>query len=306
MMLPLLISSLTTAVAFTPIALAQSNVGEFTVSIFYVVSLALALSWLISMTFIPMLTRQIKIKSDMQLAQQKYTSFFYRSYRLLLLLCLRRPLVFCLLLLALFILAMFSFRYVPQVFIPPSEDPTLTVRLEHPLETSIKTTEKNTQALIKYLHQHSQTQGANITTSVAFIGSGGPRFVLGYNPPSPNRAHANIIIDVGTAKALDPTKQLIEEYIFTHHPDIHVQVKRLENGPPVDYPIIVRISGDAVNQLYTLSEQTKQILWQHSGITAIKDSWGPLSKKLVIKIDQARALRAGVTNSDIAISLRSN
>ena len=129
---------------------------------------------------------------------------------------------------------------------------------------------------------------------------------MGYNPPSPNRAHANIIIDVGTAKALDPTKQLIEEYIFTHHPDIHVQVKRLENGPPVDYPIIVRISGDAVNQLYTLSEQTKQILWQHSGITAIKDSWGPLSKKLVIKIDQARALRAGVTNSDIAISLRSN
>lgn len=306
MMIPLLISSLTTAVAFTPIALAKSNVGEFTVAIFYVVSLALLLSWLVSMTFIPMLTRRLKIKPVVNHGEEKYTSLFYRQYRALLIACLRRPLAFCLLVLAVFILAMASFRYVPQVFIPPSEDPVLTVRLEYPLGTSITTTERSAQALIEYLRKHDQAQTGYLMSSVAFIGSGGPRFVLGYNPPNQNQAHANMIINVANTQALDITKQLIEDYMYTHYPDIHVQVKRLQNGPPVEYPIEIRISGEDIDQLYTLSEQTQQILWQHDTIASVKDSWGALSKKLIIKIDQARALRAGVSNADIAISLRSN
>ena len=52
---PLLVSSLTTAAAFLPIALAKSAVGEYCLALFQVVTIALIASWLLSLTMTPLL-----------------------------------------------------------------------------------------------------------------------------------------------------------------------------------------------------------------------------------------------------------
>jgi len=74
----------------------------------------------------------------------------------------------------------------------------------------------------------------------------------------------------------------------------------------VSYPIEVRVSGPDIDELYSIVARIKQQLWSYPSITAVKDTWGPQRKKLVIRIDQERALRAGLTSNDIAISLQAS
>lgn len=310
MMGPLLISSLTTAAAFTPIAMAKSEVGEFTASIFYVVTIALLLSWIMSMTFIPMLSPLIKTKLRSDDAVP-FSGSFYTIYRRWLHWSVRHPLVFCLLVIGLFFAAIYSMRFVPQVFIPPSEDPYLTATFELPLGTDIEATETSISQFEEFLTSELLVDGLDneaigVTDWIVFIGNGGPRFVLSFTPENPNEAVTALIIRVNSSASLDPVKLAIERYFFENQPNMQVQLKRLGNGPPVSYPIELKIIGSEFDELYGIVDTIKNQLWQFEEVTAIKDTWGPQTKKFVVDIDQARAFRAGVTSQDIATSLNAS
>ncbi len=313
MMVPLLVSSLTTAAAFTPIALAQSAVSEFTSSIFYVVTIALLLSWLLSMTFVPMMTpRLLRVDSKASASDGNFDSRFYRMYRGLLHPSLRHPALFGLIVVSLFAAAIYGMKYVPKVFIPPSEDPVLSAKLELPVGTAIEQTESIIADIETHLTEalmvdpSAEDDAIGVTSWAAYIGTGGPRFVLGFDPPNPNAANTAMAINVSSPEAIDPMIKAIEDYAFENHPDLQVQVKRLANGPPVSYPVEVRVSGPAFNELFRIVSDIKAQLWSYDAISAVKDTWGPQSKKLVINVDQARALRSGVTSNDIAVSLNAS
>lgn len=314
MMVPLLVSSLTTATAFAPIALAQSAVGEFTADIFYVVTISLLLSWLISMTFIPMLSqRLLKVEKKPASVTPVFENRYYQFYRRLLLASLHNRSIFGLLVVGLFSASLYGLiNYVPMVFIPPSKDPVLSAKFELPIGTSIETTEEVISNIETFLNDelrltaHADKSAIGITDWVAYIGTGGPRFVMGYNPPSANPANTAMIINVNTFKSLAPVITAIENYTFEKYPDLQVQIKQLDNGPSASYPVELRLSGPDFNELFRIVAKVKQQLWSYDAITAVKDTWGPQSKKLVINIDQARALRAGVTSNDIAVSLNAS
>ena len=84
------------------------------------------------------------------------------------------------------------------------------------------------------------------------------------------------------------------------------QIARLGNGPPVSYPISLRILGPDYRTLYNLSDSITSYLYSKSDVTEVKNSWGLLSKKLIVDIDQDRAQRAGVSSSDVAYSLNTS
>ncbi|MEO0438604.1 MAG: efflux RND transporter permease subunit [Pseudomonadota bacterium] len=302
MRMPLLISSLTTCAAFTPIALAQSAVGEFTQSIFYVVTMALLLSWVISMTFIPMLTPFIKVEVKESTGEEAFSSRSYVLYRWLLNAVLRYRLSFSALVVGLFALSLYGMSYVPQVFIPPSEDPILTVAIDSPTGTDIDANERLFEALEEQI-ETGEGAWERISSWTAFIGSGGPRFVLGFNPVNPNAASTAAILALDSSDSLAAVKKTVEDYFFDNYPSVQVQVKRLANGPPYSFPIEIKLSGDTFTELFEISDAIKNEFWSHREVTAISDTWGLQSKKLFIDIDQARASRAGVTNEDIATSL---
>ncbi len=313
MMIPLLVSSLTTAAAFTPIALADSAISEFTSAIFYVVTIALLLSWALSMTFVPMMTPFIKVKEkNANTDQGSFNSVVYRNYRAILLSCLRHPILFGTGVIAAFYLSILGMGYIPKVFIPPSEDPILSTALELPAGTSINTTEKVIEELETFLETRRVNTDGNDSEAIgivgwtAFIGTGGPRFVLGFDPPNPNEANTAMVLNVNNSASLDPMKLAVEDYIAENHPDMRLQIKRLSNGPPVSYPIEIKVYGPDVPELLRIVTSVKSRLWEFGGVTAVKDTWGSQSKKLIISIDQSRAFRAGVTSQDIATSLNAS
>jgi multidrug efflux pump len=78
-------------------------------------------------------------------------------------------------------------------------------------------------------------------------------------------------------------------------------MKKLENGPPVDFPVAIRILGPGERVLYRLAEQLRDHLLTMPSVAAVSDDWGPQVKKLLVRIDQDRARRSGVTSEDVAL-----
>ena len=310
MAIPLLTSSLTTTAAFLPIFLAESAVGEYTADIFKVVTIALLASWLLAMTLIPILTisfMRVKKSSD----TDHFDSRFYRSYDNLLNTALHHRLLFLLLIVAIFYSAIFSLRFVPKVFIPPRTDPVITGNFSMPRGTAIETTKAIADDLENFISEYHYLHSAdpkntsgNVVRWATWLGESAPRYILSLNPGSSDPSAFNMVINTTSHLVIPETIKSVQDYAFDKYPDLEVQLRKLENGTPIPYPVVVRVSGPDIAELNNIMQPVKDKLWSTTGILSVNDDWGPRSKKLLIDINQARARRAGVTSEDVAVSLQ--
>lgn len=297
--LPLLIASLTTIFVFLPIPLAQTQTGEYTSSLFLVVTLTLLWSWVLSLTFVPLLSASWQHPPQRRSGQDR-DNFFYRGYRRVLRFCLRHRLSVCLAALALVAAAVWGFQYVPQVFFPPNERAVLTVEFWQPYGTDIEVTEKRTKELTRLIRQSPRTE-----STVSFVGYGGPRWYLPLKIKQDSPNYAMLVVRCKEVEDLLPLKERIEEEIAANFPDARASVRRLERGPPVGAPIQIRIRGPEIPTLYSLRDEVVSRVSATEGVTTVWDDWGEWSKKMVLEVDQARAKKAGLSSEDIARSLQS-
>ncbi|MEM9303607.1 MAG: efflux RND transporter permease subunit [Pseudomonadota bacterium] len=303
---PLLISSLTTGAAFMPIALAESAVGEYTADIFYVVTLTLLISWALAMTFIPLLTT-VAIKPPKEPKQESYDGPWYRRYRSILAFSLRHRLLFGAGVVGVFLLAVQGLGLVPQVFIAPSEDPVFTGNIEMPLGTSIETSQEVMGEIDAYLQRTFVDVDEPLLESwLSFIGDGGPRFHLSLNPPNPNPATSFLVANTIEGAHVETVIAGLTAFTRERFPDLAVKLGRIENGPPVGYPIVVRIGGRFFDPIYSAADEVTGLLYELPGVASVKNSWGLQTKKLLVEVDQDRARRAGVTSEEVAYSLQSS
>ncbi|MEM1180412.1 MAG: efflux RND transporter permease subunit [Acidobacteriota bacterium] len=308
LMLPLLVSSLTTAAAFMPIALAESAVGEFTADIFYVVTLALLTSWLLAMTFVPLLTTKtlrVEARAD---EEEAFDGRGYRLYRGLLTAALRFRILFGLGVVAVFFSSIWALGLVPAIFIAPSEDPVFSGKFEMPLGTSIETSQEVMADIDRYIERTftGDGEGPKIKSWLTFIGDGGPRFELSLTPPNQNAANSFLVGQTFEGKDVDELIETLGAYAAEHHPDLQVQLLRIENGPPVGYPVQIRLSGPDLDGLYAVADDVTNHLNGLPEVLAVKNSWGLRTKKLLVEVDQERARLAGVSSEDVATSLKAS
>lgn len=304
--LPLLTASLTTAAAFLPIFLAESETGEYTAPLFKVVTITLLCSWLLALTLIPSLNVQFA-KVEPLPAGQLLSGPVYRAYRRLLLRLLQRPWLALGLALAIFGVSMQGFRYIPSIFYPANDQPTFTVELELPVGSPIQRTAALVDALEDFMRSELMARdgGHGIVNWGSFIGQGAPRFNLPYEPEQRSPHYAFILGNVSTAADMSPQFfGLIEQFVLQNFPDAKVTARPLPLGPPAWPPVAVRITGRDIDRIFALAEQVKKRLKQIPGTHQVTDNWGPRTKKVVFNIDETRARLAGLSNQDIAISMQ--
>jgi multidrug efflux pump subunit AcrB len=301
---PLLISSLTTAAAFLPIFLAESATGEYTASLFKVVTITLLCSWILSMTIIPMLCVYfVKVKKQ----QQDFGSPFYITYRKILYTLIKFRWTTLAATTVLFVIAIMGLQFVPKLFFAPSDRPYFKAELELPIGTAIETTKSMSRQVESFIEtelriNNSRTQG--VTDWITYTGSGGPRFLLTHNPKPASSNYALMVINVTSDEIIDSVMKRMEDYTYDHFPDLLVKLKRIENGSAIENPVEVRLSGTESNRLLAIVDEVKQEMARNQGLKSISDNWGLPNKKLQIQINQTRALRAGVSSKDIAVSLQ--
>ena len=310
LLLPLLISSLTTGAAFMPIALAESAVGEYTSDIFYVVTITLLTSWILAMTIIPILASKALCKKSLKHENtDQFSGAGYKIYKNILLIALKHKILFGVLMSLLFYSAIQVMSLVPQVFIEQSEDPVFNGAFEMPLGTSIESSQAvmaDVDKFVQTTYFEPDSGTKKVKNWLTYIGEGGPRFDLGIDPPNQNPANSFFIANTENGKDVEEVIGGIEQYVREQHPDLSIKLSRLENGPPVGYPIQIRLSGPEFKQLYTIADEVTQRLYEDPSVTSVKNTWGKQTKKLLVEVDQERARRAGVTSDDVAYSLKAS
>lgn len=304
--IPLLTSSLTTSAAFLPIFLAESDVGEYTAPLFKVVTIALLCSWVLSLTMTPLLcVLFLKVKKGK--AEESFDSLFYRWYRAGLVFALRNRAVTTLAIIVAFAAAMYSFRFVPNIFFPPNDKAILTAELNLPIGAPIERTQEVVEAFEAVIASElavREGRDEGVVNWASFIGEGAPRFVLNYNPKAPAPEYALMLINATSQAALPKIRDVLTELAQEHFPDLRATIRKLPIGPPASAPVEIRISGRDQDKIFDIVDTVKAKLEATPGVRNIDDNWGDRIKKLMVKIDQARARRAGLTNLDIALSLQ--
>ncbi|HEL5040164.1 TPA: efflux RND transporter permease subunit [Stenotrophomonas maltophilia] len=334
---PMLTGTLITAAGFLPIATAASSTGEYTRSLFQVVTIALVVSWIAAVLFIPYLGDKMLPDlfnpqppkpgslSARWLAKRQqwadrypalanliappqhghdhdpYQRPFYRSFRRFLDGCLRHRWWVIAATIALFVFSLMMFRFVPQQFFPDSTRPELMVDIELAEGASLRSTQAQAEKLEKLL---SNREG--IANYVSYVGTGSPRFYLPLDQQLPATNFAQFVVLAKDIKSRESTRDWLLHEVIPKFPDVQMRVTRLENGPPVGYPVQMRISGEHIEKVQAIARQVEAKVRENPHVMNVNLDWSEPSKVVRLVIDQERARALGVSSAQVSQFLSSS
>lgn len=334
---PMLTGTLITAAGFLPIATAASSTGEYTRSLFQVVTIALVVSWIAAVLFIPYLGDKMLPDlfnpqppkpgslSARWLAKRQqwadrypalanliappqhghdhdpYQRPFYRSFRRFLDGCLRHRWWVIAATIALFVFSLMMFRFVPQQFFPDSTRPELMVDIELAEGASLRSTQAQAEKLEKLLSNRD-----GIANYVSYVGTGSPRFYLPLDQQLPATNFAQFVVLAKDIKSRESTRDWLLHEVIPKFPDVQMRVTRLENGPPVGYPVQMRISGEHIEKVQAIARQVEAKVRENPHVMNVNLDWSEPSKVVRLVIDQERARALGVSSAQVSQFLSSS
>ncbi|MDR7023058.1 multidrug efflux pump [Pseudomonas peli] len=307
---PMLTGTLITAAGFLPIATAQSGTGEYTRSIFQVVAIALLVSWIAAVVFVPYLgAKLLPDLAKLHAAKHggsadghdPYGTPFYRRVRTAVEWCVRRRKTVIVLTIALFVGSILLFRFVPQQFFPASGRLELMVDLKLSEGASLAATEEQAKRLEKLLSGHE-----GIDNFVAYVGTGSPRFYLPLDQQLPAASFAQFVVLAKSIEDREKIRTWLIEVLNDEFPTLRTRISRLENGPPVGYPVQFRVSGEHIDEVRQLARQVADKVRENSHVSNVHLDWEEPSKVVRLNIDQERARALGVSTADLSRFLQSS
>ncbi len=301
--MPMLTGTLITAVGFLPIGIAKSVTGEYTFAIFAVTVLALLLSWIVSVYFVPYLgTLLLKRPPTANRGEDHHEHFdtpFYQGFRRCVNWCVEHRWKTIAATLALFALGMVGMGRVQQQFFPDSSRPEVLVDIWLPEGTSFAANE----AVVQRLEQRLMKE-AGVSSVSTWVGSGVPRFYLPLDQVFPQSNVSQIIVlpeDLATRERLVRNMPAL---LATEFPEVRGRVKLLPNGPPVPYPVQFRVVGSDPLVLRSLAEEMKGVMRANPNMRGVNDNWNESVKTIRLEVDQAKARALGVSSQAIAQAAR--
>jgi multidrug efflux pump len=299
--MPMLTGTLITAAGFLPIGLAKSTVGEYTFAIFAVTSVALVVSWFVSVIFVPYLGNWLlKVKPhDASQPHELFDTPFYNGFRRAVDWCVRHRWVTIALTVGTLGLGIFGMGKVQQQFFPDSSRPEILVDLWFPEGTSFKANEEVTLRIEKRLLADPGVK--NVTT---WVGSGVTRFYLPLDQIFPQTNASQMIVIPTSMAERERIRVALPALMAQEFPEVRARAKLLPNGPPVPYPVQFRVVGADPKQLRVLADQVKESMRQNTSARGVNDNWNESVKTIRLEIDQDKARALGVTNATIAQAAR--
>jgi multidrug efflux pump subunit AcrB len=291
--LPMLTGSFVTAAGFIPIGFARSSAGEYTFSIFAVVSYALILSWIVAVLFAPLLG-VVLLKKPATQSSDTPTALL-AIFRRLLVGAMRFRWLTIGLTLACFAAAILLSPYIPRQFFPPSDRPDLLVDLTLPQNASIYASESTAERLDGLL-QNDPDVGHWST----YVGRGAIRFYLPLNVELANDFFAQAVIVAKDVAARKRLQQKLEKELPDKLPSAVARVSPLGLGPPVGWPVQYRVSGPDINEVRNIALKLAQIVATAPGLRDVNFDWMEAARMVRIQIDQDQARLLGLSSAAIA------
>ena len=313
--MPMLTGTLITAAGFLPIGLARSSTGEYTFAIFAVTVIALVLSWLVSVYFVPYLgTLLLKTPPHVAALQaqqgstnapgaghgghephEMFDTPFYQTFRRLVNWCVAHRWLTIGATLAIFALGLAGMGRVQQQFFPDSSRPEILVDLWLPEGSSFHANEEVTRRVEARLREQPGVQAVS-----TWVGSGVPRFYLPLDQVFPQTNVSQLIVLAQDLAVRERLRKQLPSLLAQEFPEVRARAKLLPNGPPVPYPVQFRVVGPDPAVLRARADEVKAQLRAHADMRGVNDNWNESVKVMHLAIDQDKARALGISSQAIA------
>jgi multidrug efflux pump len=325
---PMLTGTLVTVAGFLPIATAKSSTGEYTRSLFEVSAIALAASWVVAVIVIPYLGYRLlpdyakghppslaarlwawlhrlpppaARASAVNDPDHVYDTAFYRSFRRVTDWNVAHGKTVILATLAVFLGALALFRFVPQQFFPSSSRPELLVDLRLPEGSSFAATLAEAKKMEGILADEK-----GIESFVAYVGAGSPRFYLPLDQQLQQSNFAQFVLVAASIPERERVRERLIRLFDADFPALRGRVSRLENGPPVGFPVQFRVSGDDIVKVKEIARKVMGFMRGNTQLANVQLDWDEPTKAIRLVVDQNKARVLGVSSQDLAVFLNNS
>ncbi|MBD3884597.1 efflux RND transporter permease subunit [Phormidium tenue FACHB-886] len=304
MRVPLLSSTLTTVLAFLPIALAPGGVGEFTGTIGVSGILGLTSSLIISLTILPALSGRLhQWRRNRATDAWWQTGFSHprltQAYRWTLSKAFARPMLTVSLALILPVAGFSLMPHLKQQFFPPTGRDQFYVEFELSSQAALNETQTQIRQARDLILHHPDVVDVHW-----FLGESTPTFYYNVVGERQNAAnYAQGLIQLRPNVLPRSVIQTLQNELDQAFPNAQILVRQLEQGPPFDAPIEVRLYGPDLAQLEQLGNQMRSQLAQVEEVLHTRASLTEALPKLAVTVDEEQARLVGLDRTAIAQQL---
>jgi multidrug efflux pump subunit AcrB len=255
----------TLMLAFLPLLFLAEGAGRFTRSLPVTVLFTVGASLVVSLTVIPFLASRVlseRENPEGNVFLRVVMAGIHGIYRPILHVALQRPLMVVLLSMAGFAASLLLIPRLGLSLFPPSETPQFVVDVETPDGTALAETDKAVRAVEAILAASAKVQWFMSNT-----GRGNPRIFYNVIPEENRTNYGQVFVQIDkwvpgqTPKYFDELRAK-----FNAIPGAQINLRVFENGPPIEAPIAVRISGPDLAILKDMAARVGDIMETTPGI----------------------------------------
>lgn len=303
----ILTSTLTSIASFLPLAMMQGTAGKFVKTLPILVSVALFSSYIASITMVPAMGYTfLKVKGEgkkknilkKKLGQfvniDKISKLILEKYKRSLGIGLKRPKFIILIALVALVVSLAIVPSLGVQLFPPVE------RDQYVIDVAVKegSTAARTEEIVNKIGE-LLLEDKSVDSFLTKVGDGPLKYYVTFVANKKASNKAQIIVN-GKQNDIQHVQEMLDSQV----PGARINVRKLENAMPVDFPIEVRISGENIKELKRMANDVKDIVEGVAGGKNVQDTFGYDSYKLKIDVNEEKANLVGLSNYDIATTVR--
>lgn len=280
--------------AFLPLVFLPEGSGDFIRSLPMAVILTIVASLFVSLTIVPFLSSIILTDHENpegNIFLRGLKKVIHLTYAVFLDRALKRPVITLIVSLAIFVGSLMLIPVIGFSLFPKSEKPMFMVNIETPDGTNIYETDRITKYVEGELNKHKL-----IKYYATNVGKGNPRIYYNVIPRSAAENFAQILVQLQPETGPKEKEKFIDELreAFKSYPNSKIEVKDFEQGPPIEAPIAIRLFGEDMDSLRTLSYQVEEIFKNTPGAIYINNPLATQTTSLKVHINKDKAGLLGI------------
>lgn len=293
---PMLTGTLVTIASFFPVAFNNGAPGEFTFTLFVVIAVALIVSWVVAVLFVPLLGVTM-LPATLKKHEAK-KGRFTRLFEALLRTCVRWKWSTIGATVLLFAASVFGMRFVQQQFFPSSERVELVVDWTAAQNSSVLETRAQMDRF-----EAALAKDPDVEHWSSYVGQGAVRFLLAFDvqPATPN--FGQIVIVTKDLEARDRLRSKLNDLVKREFVGTDAYVHLLDLGPPVGRPVQYRISGPDIEGVRKEAQKIAAVMAEHPDLGQVVFDWNEPGRVVKVDVLQDKAAQLGVTSESLATAL---
>ena len=284
--------------SFLPIYLAPSAVAEIVKPLFIVLSVSLALSWILALCQTTTFGSWILKENEGGAGSDPYDTKFYHRFENILRNLIKRRWLTIGSAVAALVISLFVMGLMPQNFFPSMDKNYFRADMFWPDGYNIREVEKDIKQIEQHLLSDPEVERVSVT-----MGSSPLRFYLASTSLGPKPNVGNILIELKDKKHTIRKENDFNNYMNESYPNILTRSSLFKLSPATEATIEIGFKGPDIDTLMMLSSQVEKLMHQQGNLTHIRNSWGNKVPVTTPVYSQAKGQRVGVTRQNMAASI---